>query len=81
MEQDQDDLVAMIFGDSPPDNWRDNPEFCLYLSELGGMTVDRLTGEPERVTGQLKTLQQQTQDLATDNYKTFIQVIIIQMLL
>ena len=32
MEQDQEDLVTMIFGDSPPDNWRDNPEFCFYLS-------------------------------------------------
>ena len=60
MEQDQDDLVTMIFGDSPPDNWRDNPEFCLYLSELGGMTVDRVTGEPERVTGQHSLLQGQT---------------------
>ena len=25
------------------------------------------------MSGQLKTLQQQTQDLASDNYKTFIQ--------
>ena len=77
MEQDQEDLVTMIFGDNPPENWRENPEFCLYLSEIGNLSVDRISGEPERVSGQLKTLQEQTQDLASDNYKTFIQVNIV----
>ena len=37
------------------------------------MGVERISVEGERVAGQLKTLQQQTQDLASDNYKTFIQ--------
>ena len=73
METDQEELVTMIFGDSPPENWRENPEFCLYLSEIGGLSADRVAGETDRVSGDLKTLQQQTQDLAIDNYKTFIQ--------
>ena len=73
MEQDQDELVAMIFGDHPPENWRDNPEFRVYLAEMGAMSVDRIAGEQGRVGGQLRTLQQQTQDLASDNYKTFIE--------
>ena len=45
------------------------------------MTVDhsnlkyflRISGETDRVAGDLAVLQQQTQDLAIDNYKTFIQ--------
>ena len=73
MASDQEELVSMIFGDSPPENWRDNPEFCLYLSEIGGFSADRISGETERVSADLATLQQQTQDLAIDNYKTFIQ--------
>ena len=75
MEADQEELVSMIFGDNPPENWRENPEFNLYLAEMGIMAVERIAkeGEGERVAGQLKTLQQQTQDLASDNYKTFIQ--------
>ena len=31
MEADQEELVSMIFGDDPPENWRENPEFQLYL--------------------------------------------------
>ena len=73
MEADQEELVTMIFGDNPPENWRENPEFNLYLTEMGNMGVERISVEGERVAGQLKTLQQQTQDLASDNYKTFIQ--------
>eukprot|EP00092_Neocalanus_flemingeri_P008469 GFUD01009126.1.p1 GENE.GFUD01009126.1~~GFUD01009126.1.p1 ORF type:complete len:635 (-),score=134.88 GFUD01009126.1:114-2018(-) len=73
MEQDQEELVSLIFGDHPPENWKDNPEFALYLSELGSFSVDRISSEPERVAGELHHLQQQTRDLAASNYKTFIQ--------
>ena len=42
MSGDQEELVSMIFGDlEPPENWRENPEFCLYLSEIGGYSADR----------------------------------------
>ena len=42
MSGDQEELVSMIFGDQePPENWRENPEFCLYLSEIGGFSADR----------------------------------------
>jgi len=73
MEQDQEELVNLIFGDNPPENWKENPEFALYLSELGSHNVDRISSEPERVAGELHHLQQQTRDLAASNYKTFIQ--------
>jgi len=73
MEQDQEELVTLIFGDNPPENWRENPEFALYLSELGSHSVERISSEPDRVAGELHHLQQQTRDLAASNYKTFIQ--------
>ena len=38
MEADQEEL-PMIFGDNPPENWRENPEFTLYLAEMGNMGV------------------------------------------
>ena len=45
MSGDQEELVSMIFGDlEPPENWRKNPEFCLYLSEIGGHSADRISG-------------------------------------
>ena len=31
----QEELVGLIFGESPPEGWKDLPEFQLYLSELG----------------------------------------------
>jgi hypothetical protein len=37
MELDQEELVKLVFGSEEPDNWRENPDFLLYLSELGSM--------------------------------------------
>ena len=31
----QEELVGLIFGENPPEGWKDLPEFQLYLSELG----------------------------------------------
>jgi len=73
MDNNQEELITLLFGDSPPEKWRENPEFCLYLSELGNMNVERISGEPERISSQVHALQHQTQGLASDNYKTFIQ--------
>jgi len=69
----EDETVKLIFGDHPPEDWRENEEFLLYMSELGSLGADRLTIEPERVTDQLNSVQSSTQELAFSNYKTFIQ--------
>ena len=37
MELDQEELVKLIFGAEEPDNWKENPDFLLYLSELGNI--------------------------------------------
>ena len=36
----QEELVGLIFGESPPEGWKDLPEFQLYLSELGNCEED-----------------------------------------
>jgi len=69
----QEELVGLIFGENPPDGWRDMPEFQIYLSELGQLTPERLAVEPERVANELAGVQSHTQELAFSNYKTFIQ--------
>eukprot|EP00088_Acartia_fossae_P002220 TRINITY_DN10883_c0_g1_i1.p1 TRINITY_DN10883_c0_g1~~TRINITY_DN10883_c0_g1_i1.p1 ORF type:complete len:655 (+),score=138.28 TRINITY_DN10883_c0_g1_i1:26-1990(+) len=71
--QDAEEVVRLVFGDHPPDDWRENPEFMQYLSELGNLGADRLTVEPDTVTHQLASVQSSTQELAFSNYKTFIQ--------
>ena len=35
----QEELVGLIFGENPPDGWRDMPEFQIYLSELGQLIM------------------------------------------
>ena len=35
----QEELVGLIFGENPPEGWKDLPEFKLYLSELGNYNV------------------------------------------
>jgi hypothetical protein len=42
MELDQEELVKLIFGDEEPENWKDNPDFLLYLSELGNIGEKQL---------------------------------------
>ena len=37
MELDQEELVKLIFGAEEPDNWKENPDFLFYLSELGNI--------------------------------------------
>lgn len=72
---EQEELVSLIFGPDcePPPDWRDNPEFAIYLAELGNLGPDRIVVEPERVAEELSQVQSHTQELAFSNYKTFIQ--------
>ncbi|XP_046853689.1 conserved oligomeric Golgi complex subunit 8-like [Xenia sp. Carnegie-2017] len=64
--------LSAIFEESIPDNWKENPDFTLYLTELSSSNLDKLVSEPEKLCEERSHLLEETQDLAFNNYKTFI---------
>lgn len=50
----------------------ENPELVEYLVKLGSYKTDQLKKEESRLSEEIKTVVEHTQDLAISNYKTFI---------
>lgn len=55
------------------DEWDYDSKIQEYLLKLGTYSVDNLVKEPDRLQHEANTLQDQIQELAVRNYKTFIE--------
>ncbi|XP_075225199.1 conserved oligomeric Golgi complex subunit 8 isoform X2 [Lycorma delicatula] len=73
MDVEAESVTKLIFSEDIPEKWKENPDFYYYLSKLGSYSVDQLAKEPDRLADEKASVLTQTQELAFDNYKTFIQ--------
>ncbi|XP_039284886.1 conserved oligomeric Golgi complex subunit 8 [Nilaparvata lugens] len=66
-------VTELLLPEGLPDQWKENPDFYTYLTKLGGYSVENLAKEVDRISDEKAAILNQTQQLAFENYKTFIQ--------
>lgn len=73
MDCDSEVISKLIYPHGIPDKWKDDNEFYSYINKLGTYDVEQLNKGPDHIIAELTAIQNQTQELAFNNYKTFIQ--------
>ncbi|XP_067941532.1 conserved oligomeric Golgi complex subunit 8-like [Watersipora subatra] len=71
--EEESSVLTAIFGDTLDESWTENPEFVKYVTELTSYGTDRLSREADHLLEEKRNVDKQTEDLAFNNYKTFIQ--------
>ncbi|CAH0386366.1 unnamed protein product [Bemisia tabaci] len=72
MDVELENVVKLIFPDGVPEELEDNPQLVGYLNKLGTYNVEQLSKEQDHLSEEKTVILNQTKDLASTNYKTFI---------
>ncbi|XP_018571883.1 conserved oligomeric Golgi complex subunit 8 [Anoplophora glabripennis] len=72
-EQARIELLQLLFPDEYPSEWNYDGNVQDYLTKLGTYKLEDLVKEPDRLKLETNSIQEQIQELAVTNYKTFIE--------
>ncbi|KAH1019577.1 hypothetical protein HUJ04_009371 [Dendroctonus ponderosae] len=73
MTEERVKLLKLLYSADYPAEWEFDENVKEYLTKLAAYKVEDLIKEPRRLEVEFANIQDQTQDLAVTNYKTFIE--------
>lgn len=73
MAEEREKLLKLLYPTGTSAEWEYKDSFRSYLSKIGSYKVEDLIKEPRRLQDNCRNIQDQTQELAVTNYKTFIE--------
>lgn len=73
MAEEREKLLKLLYPSGTSAEWEYKDSFRSYLSKIGSYKVEDLIKEPRRLQDNCRNIQDQTQELAVTNYKTFIE--------
>ncbi|XP_066147093.1 conserved oligomeric Golgi complex subunit 8 [Euwallacea fornicatus] len=73
MAEEQLKLLSLLYPSGHPEDWNYNGDVKEYLTKIGSYKAEDLLKEPKRLEAEYGNIQDQTQELAVTNYKTFIE--------
>ncbi|XP_050308003.1 conserved oligomeric Golgi complex subunit 8 [Anthonomus grandis grandis] len=73
MTEEKIKLLELLYDKDYPSEWEYREDISEYLNKLGRYKVEDLIKQPKYLENEHQIIQEQTQDLAVSNYKTFIE--------